>query len=66
MKVNKPACTIRIETKYGRKLFYPVDANAMALAKLIGKDTLTKEALETIESDLGYEVQVKADTEWRA
>ncbi len=45
---------------YGRPLIYPVCANAMQFAQLLGRKTIPKEALIHIQN-LGFTIEVVAD-----
>lgn len=56
--------SIRLESKYGRKLIYPADKNAEAFATLCGAKTFSKEQVQAIE-DLGFKIEVKTDTNWK-
>jgi len=50
---------VKIETKYGRQLIYPVNDAAKTFAALVGQKTLAKPHLDLIKS-LGFEISIEA------
>lgn len=64
-KIRGNDFAIRIDKAYGRKLLYPANKNAELFAKLLGSKAFTTEQVSAIEG-LGYKVEVKAETNWKA
>jgi hypothetical protein len=52
---------VRIETKYGNRVVYPVCETGKKLANLIGTLTLTEGAIGKLE-DLGFTFEVQQQT----
>ena len=48
---------VRVTTKYGKELIYPVCTKAELFAEIAGSTTLTRKVIDKIKA-LGYEVEV--------
>lgn len=55
--------TVRIERHYGNRHVYPVCQTSKALQRLSGtRETLTDHAIDIIKNDLGYHINVEAES----
>lgn len=52
--------TVRVVSKYGNDLIYPVDHKAHIFAQLLGQATLTRTNIKYIKA-LGFEIHIKYD-----
>lgn len=55
---------IKVKTVYGKDLIYPADENAELFAQLMGKKTLTFEAIRIIQA-LGFEIIIIHDNPFK-
>jgi hypothetical protein len=61
--IDMKTITVRIERHYGNRHVYPACKTAKALQRLSGtRETLTDHAINIIKNDLGYQINVEAET----
>lgn len=58
--MNQNILIVKIETKYGNRLIYPNCPLSLAFADLIGKKTLTPQAVDKIKA-MGFTFKVESE-----
>ena len=62
-EIDMKTITVRIERHYGNRHIYPVCQTSKALQRLSGtRETLTDQAINIIKNDLGYQINVEAES----
>jgi hypothetical protein len=59
MSDTKLQIIVTPRTVFGRKLYYPVNPAAKALAKIAGSDTLTLEVMRTARDEFKFEITTR-------